>query len=188
MEKHVRSILCWMKAVMMTLKTVSYTHLVLTSSLPLNQAVTLKIEKQSFQPETAITIWSDQDDKSYQQIGTYAEPNISILTGYLKITTALSQVSAEKVWEDNHNKNQKRPEQIELKLYRGSKKHEKASLVQTITLNEKNNWKTAVSNLPAFDASGNHIFYTMEEKKVNGYEGSVQELSLIHIFILRIGW
>ena len=29
--------------------------------------------------------------------------------------------------------------------------------------------------LPAFDASGNHIFYTMEEKKVNGYEGSVQE-------------
>lgn len=150
-------------------------QLVLTSSVPLNQAVTLKIEKQSFQPETAITIWSDQDDKNYQQIGTYAEPNISILTGYLKITTALSQVSAEKVWEDNHNKNQKRPEQIELKLYRGSKKHEKASLVQTITLNEKNNWKTAVSNLPAFDASGNHIFYTMEEKKVNGYEGSVQE-------------
>lgn len=52
-------------------------QMVLTSSLPLNQAVTLKIEKQSFQPETAITIWSDQDDKSYQQIGTYAEPNIS---------------------------------------------------------------------------------------------------------------
>lgn len=42
-------------------------------------------------------------------------------------------------------------------------------------MNEKNNWKTAVSNLPAFDSSGNHIFYTMEEKKVNGYEGSVQE-------------
>lgn len=150
-------------------------QLILTSSLPLNQAVTLKIEKQSFQPETAITIWSDQDDKSYQQIGTYAEPNISTLTGYLKIATALSEVSAEKVWEDNDNKNQKRPEQVELKLYRGSKKHEKALLVQTITLNEKNNWKTAISDLPAFDTSGNRIFYTMEEKKVNGYEGSVQE-------------
>ncbi len=150
-------------------------QLVLTSSQPLNQAVTLKIEKQSFQPETAITIWSDQDDKSYQQIGTYAEPNISTLTGYVKITTALSEVSAEKVWDDDQNKNHKRPEQIELKLYRGSKKHEKASLVQTITLNEKNNWKTAVSDLPAFDTDGSHIFYTLEEKKVDGYEGSVQE-------------
>ena len=150
-------------------------QLVLTSSAPLNKTVTLKIEKQSFQPETAITIWSDQDDKSYQQIGTYAEPNITTLTGYLKITTVLSEVSAEKVWDDNHNKNQKRPDEIELKLYRGAKKHEKTSLIQTITLNEKNNWKAAVSDLPAVDSSGNRIFYTLEEKKVAGYEGSVLE-------------
>lgn len=150
-------------------------QLVLTSVSPLNKAVTLKIERKSFQPETAITIWSDQDDKSYQQISTYAEPSISTLTGYLKIITSLSEVSAEKVWDDNQNKNQKRPEQVELKLYRGYKKHEKAAFVQTVTLSEKNNWKTAVSNLPSEDSSGNRIFYTLEEKKVAGYEGSVQE-------------
>ncbi len=149
--------------------------LVLTSSSSLDSTVTLKFVKKSFKPETAVTVWSDQDDSSYQQIGTYAEPDVSNITGYLKIKTTVSEVSAEKVWDDHDNKNQKRPDQIKIDLYRGTKKHEKATLVQTITLNEKNSWKSTVSNLPGKDTSGNRIFYTLEEKNVTGYEGSVKE-------------
>lgn len=74
-----------------------------------------------------------------------------------------TEVKVTKVWNDNENKNNKRPSSIKVKLMANlegdnNNKYE----VETIELNEKNNWSYEFKNLPS-KSNGENIEYSVKE-------------------------
>lgn len=73
-----------------------------------------------------------------------------------------------KNWNDENNKNQKRPETIEVELLRNGK-----STGTKATLSESNDWKYTFEDLPKYDENGKEIQYSAKEVNVpNGYTSS----------------
>lgn len=83
-----------------------------------------------------------------------------------KHTTAVTELSIEKVWKDNNDKKDKRPDSIKVTVFANGKS------VTTVELNEKNQWKAKVENLPV-NADGKAIEYTVKEDGVKYYVGKV---------------
>ena len=74
------------------------------------------------------------------------------------------EVEVEKIWADNDNAAGTRPEEIEVTLYAGKE------AVETVILNEKNEWKHTFTDLPSVDDNDEEIEYTVKEDKVpEGY-------------------
>ena len=71
-------------------------------------------------------------------------------------------VPVEKVWNDGNNQDGKRPASITINLLANGSK------VDSIALNEANQWKHTFKELPK-NAGGQTITYTVEEVKVGGY-------------------
>lgn len=72
----------------------------------------------------------------------------------------VKNISVKKLWNDNNNYAEKRPESITITLKRDGKAY------QTTELNEKCNWEYTFENLPA------NSTYAVEEEKVDFYEPS----------------
>lgn len=102
--------------------------------------------------------------------GYESEVSVDQQTGEVTITNthnaATTKVSIEKVWKDNNDKKEKRPDSIKVTLYANGKE------VTTVELNEKNQWKTEIENLPV-NANGKAIEYTVKEAGVKYYVGKV---------------
>ena len=73
-------------------------------------------------------------------------------------------VNVVKTWEDNSNVNGKRPASIKYILKGGASDKEQVVSGNTTT---NNNWSYTFANLPKYNAQGNEITYTVEEKEVN---------------------
>ncbi len=71
---------------------------------------------------------------------------------YNSYSTEETSVTVKKVWDDEDNKYNNRPDKITVKLSNGD----------TVTLNEENDWTATISNLPKYD-KGTPIEYTWEE-------------------------
>lgn len=151
--------------------------LVLTSSVPVT-AATITISKPSFQAQTALTVWSDQTDSSYQQLATYSTPAGGTVNAYFKLRTVPTvTMSVEKTWDDNDNFFDLRPSNVTVDLYMGLTKGEETEFVQTCILDASNSWCMTVSNLPESDKEGNQIYYTFKERETPYYTSSVTESS-----------
>lgn len=74
---------------------------------------------------------------------------------------SLINLPVEKVWKDNNNANKTRPESVIVKLNRVTA--DKSVVLETLVLNEDNEWKGEFKGLPA-DGS-----YTVTEENVSGY-------------------
>ena len=86
---------------------------------------------------------------------------------FVNIFRETVEVTVEKVWDDNNNADGKRPEEIEVTLYANDKK------VETVKLNEENEWKYTFEDLPFSDDKFEEIQYTVKEDKVpEGYSMS----------------
>lgn len=72
-----------------------------------------------------------------------------------------------KVWKDNNSES--RPDSIEVQLYADGK-----AVGEAVKVTAKDNWTYTWENLPKY-ADGKEIKYTVEEKKVDGYEASYSE-------------
>lgn len=82
----------------------------------------------------------------------------------------LVEIELEKVWVDNNNAEQKRPEKIEVTLYANGKE------LDTFELNEKNGWKMLVGDLMYSDENFKEIKYTVKENNVpEGYKATVKQ-------------
>ena len=77
-------------------------------------------------------------------------------------------LNIEKVWEDQDNIKNSRPDQVEVVVFANEKEIEK------ITLNSKNNWKYVIKDLAKNDEEGNAIQYSVKEETVNGYNTKVE--------------
>ena len=81
----------------------------------------------------------------------------------LEVTAELTGVEVEKIWDDADDQDGKRPGSISVSLMNGD------TVVQTVTLNESNNWKHVFLNLPK-TANGVPINYTIKEiDSIEGY-------------------
>ena len=70
----------------------------------------------------------------------------------------IMDVNVEKVWDDNNNRDGKRPDSIRVELYKNGTKTN-----QTRVLNENNNWKDTFTGLEKYNSNGTEIDYSIEE-------------------------
>ena len=89
--------------------------------------------------------------------------------------SCVTSVTVEKVWKDADDQDGKRPSSIDVKLSNG----------KTVTLNDANEWKATIDNLPIYE-NGKEIEYTWTEAKVDGYistqvtNGAITTLTNVH--------
>ena len=79
---------------------------------------------------------------------------------------AVTNVTVNKVWDDEDDKYELRPESIRLQLMQNGVPF--GALV-TVTPDDDGNWSYTWLNLPKLDAEGEEYVYTVEETRVNGY-------------------
>ena len=96
----------------------------------------------------------------YKQDGINTENGKATITNRFEVPDERISIPVEKVWEDNNNALNKRPESVTITLTGNGTE-------ETKTLNEDNNWKDTFTNLAKYDAMGNVIDYTLTET-VNG--------------------
>ena len=90
-------------------------------------------------------------------------------------TPGKTSVSVSKVWNDDNNRDSKRLGNVEVKLFKHTKKNEtKVDTGKSVTLSEKNNWTDSFTDLDVYQPVGEEIIYTVEEVPVaNGYTSEV---------------
>ena len=69
-----------------------------------------------------------------------------------------------KLWDDNKNAGNTRPDHIMVSLLANGE------VIEKVRLDASNGWKAMVSNLPRYDADGKEIAYTWKEQNVMGYD------------------
>lgn len=90
-----------------------------------------------------------------------------VITNTDAIGSEPTEVYVEKVWSDN--KNHTSDSVIVYLRANGNQ-------IQSVTLNQANNWKHTWTNLPKTDAAGNKVSYTVHESTVPGYVGKVEKI------------
>lgn len=83
-------------------------------------------------------------------------------------TRKVTSITAEKVWVDEDNKYNLRPNSINLQLMAGG-----TAFGELVVLREKNNWSYTWENLPECDANGTAINYTVAEIAGLGYTSEI---------------
>ena len=83
-------------------------------------------------------------------------------------------VSGSKTWNDNNNLHNNRPESITIVLLAGDE------VYQTKTVTANDGWRWSFTELPALDANGEEIVYTIQEITVPGYTSQVSGYNIIN--------
>lgn len=78
-----------------------------------------------------------------------------------------TEIKVKKLWQDDNNKAQKRPQQIEVKLLANGTEVKKA------TLDANNDWQFTFTDLPVNDPADKAYVYTVEEVKVADYKSEL---------------
>ena len=102
--------------------------------------------------------------------------------GYVEIgeKEIKTNITVTKKWQDGENRENKRPEKIEVKLYSGDKS------VGTGTLTAENDWKHTFENLPKYTDKDEKIVYTVKEVNVEGYLSEVDGYEITNIIPIDI--
>ena len=101
--------------------------------------------------------------------------SVTYLPGRLTITWNPTTFSAEKVWNDDNNRDGIRPVSLGV-ILTGSD-----GSIRTRRLTEANGWKVSVEDLPLYNG-GQTITYTWSEEEVPGYDGTSEVLGNVTIF------
>jgi len=83
--------------------------------------------------------------------------------------TGETEISVEKVWADNDNAYETRPESITVTIS-GSDES-----TYTLTLSDENEWSETLGELPKYDSTGTEITYTVTETEIDGYTGTIEK-------------
>ena len=103
---------------------------------------------------------------SVDETGTYHGDTNTNEEGVLLVEDDISRVQAtvKKVWDDDNNRDGKRPASIQVDLEANGK------VIKTVTLYDSSNWMHTEKGLPKVDAEQKDIVYTWREHEVgNGY-------------------
>lgn len=94
-----------------------------------------------------------------------ATANSSSITNNIKTVN----VSVEKIWNDDNNKYQLRPENVTVQLVIVNENNEVIEVIETLTLSNSNDWKHTWTGLKELDANGNPIKYVVKEINPDNY-------------------
>lgn len=83
---------------------------------------------------------------------------------YTKVGLKPYRIKVVKKWDDDNDRDRKRPESVTVRLYANGKPEGK-----TLTLDENNKWVGEFGAIPYSDANGDKINYTIKEDSVTGY-------------------
>lgn len=108
-------------------------------------------------------VYTIQESSVLGYTPTYNGYNIT--NKYTLETPNTTSVSVTKVWDDNENSAEKRPESITVHLLANGN----VTDYEDLTLSETNNWMGSFSNLPINDTDGTPFVYTVSEDPVPGY-------------------
>lgn len=92
--------------------------------------------------------------------------------------TETTSVSGEKIWEDENNKYQKRPNSITINLFKNGKKLD----VKTVSKGENGSWIFKFDQLEKYDEAGELINYTISEEIVEGYTSSIEGTTITNTY------
>ena len=104
----------------------------------------------------------------------------SIIDGY-NITNKYSgkvktSISGKKIWKDYNNKDNTRPNEIEVNLVKEGK------VISTKKVTSANEWEYTFNDLDKYDEQGNEITYEITENKVDGYETEVNGYDILNTY------
>ena len=104
----------------------------------------------------------------------------SIIDGY-NITNKYSgkvkiSISGKKIWKDYNNKDNTRPNEIEVNLVKEGK------VISTKKVTSANGWEYTFNDLDKYDEQGNEITYEITENKVDGYETEINGYDIINTY------
>ena len=106
-----------------------------------------------------LTFLTDINDPENTQPVVLIKSEEKIVPINTKANIELTQISVEKIWDDNNNQDNVRPNSIKIELYKDGKAY------SDITLNESNNWEYTWNKLLSKE-NGKVITYTVEETEV----------------------
>ena len=92
-------------------------------------------------------------------------------------------ITAQKVWQDEEDQDGLRPESIDLTLLANGEAVEDGNV--TVQADDDGNWQHSFTNLPAFDAEGQRILYTVEETAVTDYDEPLVSGSMADGFTVK---
>lgn len=87
------------------------------------------------------------------------------------------EITITKIWDDNNNERELRPDQISATLYQNDE------VYATYTIKGSDNWTKNVSGLPWFDDDGNEYQYTITEDAVTGYTTEIVGYTITNTII-----
>ena len=115
---------------------------------------------------------NDANNEFQNMIGAKIHKESITVNKLVSVTEKTTRVSITKTWNDEDNKDGKRPSADEfsksIHLMNGNK--EVIGVTPVITDNQDNTYTISYENLPLKDSSGNEIEYTVKEDEVNGYD------------------
>lgn len=123
-----------------------------------NTAEITKIEEKRKEQDILDSTPNDNKDSDYIDLNFEEPPPVIEKTSY----------SVEKVWSDDNDKYQKRPESVKVVLYRIEE--EEKIQIEEVELNSGNNWKYEWPELEKCNESGNEHQYSVEERAVDNYK------------------
>lgn len=128
------------------------------------------LQKYSSGKEIKYTIEEKTEIEGYTvKIAGSAKEGYIITNSHNPITI---DIVGEKVWLDNNNNDNSRPESITVKLFANEKEVKSLKVTnETVVANNPNTWLYEFKDLPKYE-NGKEINYTVKEEKVNNYETS----------------
>jgi Cna protein B-type domain. len=125
--------------------------------------------KWSFTSKTLPKYRADGKTEINYTVDEEAVPGFEKIVSGTRITNTLktTDVSVEKIWDDNDNKSNSRPEKVMVQL-----KANGNNLGSAVELNAKNNWKYTWTDLVKLE-NNTEIQYTVTEAQVPGYKTPV---------------
>ena len=104
---------------------------------------------------------TDADGFTVTSTGATGAINATAAAAAAFTNTRTTEATVIKVWNDSDSSS--RPASLEVRLSNGSE------TVETVTLNEDNEWTATVEDLPVFDDEGHELTYTWSETVPEGY-------------------
>lgn len=91
-------------------------------------------------------------------------------------TPATVDVSGTKTWDDDNDKDGKRPDSIKVNLLADG------DVIDSVTVKAADNWAYSFANLPKY-ANGKEIVYTISEDEVEGYTSKTEGYNIINTLV-----
>ena len=113
----------------------------------------------------------DTNNDFQNMVGARIHKEKISLSKHLSVAGKITNVTVTKSWEDESNKDGKRPtaDEFAASIHLMNGDTEVADVTPAVTDNQDNTYTITYENLPLEDADGNEIQYTVKEDEVSGY-------------------